>query len=461
MYKNSLKLIFCLMTIIFSLQVNAEQLTTFNKDTDSCYINTTTEPQYSVSFILPKTRQPLTVSSTPDNKDLIMGSTDLVLRFYQAYGDGSSTGWQTSVKTPTVTLNGEPLSLYNAFSYGNQEAFQFGALSLGYDEYAQYLVVTIPSVINNHYNRLTITGSFEQIAYMSATVYHYGSVDWQLEKFDNTDFTVLNNACNPYITKNPSVFYYTNSITNMPPDSSSDIKIHPQGDLPKISADESNNGKLGVYRLDKFDSKQMVADDIIDDGCTQSYLFAEKSSTKQEVLILRIKLPTTFIDDDTPNKIFGDYQTRYFSVSANVDPTQHSSNPLGFWTVNARMLKQYADKDGYVYVFFAPNDYAQRIALEQGTPATQPPVMTWGKYKGFLLGNPDYAIIMRYKNPNSAWIGSPANAICYNSPDQLEPLSYNELGAYTPEIYADTLYNFMHGNIGAVNMNNMWPASNF
>ena len=183
--------------------------------------------------------------------------------------------------------------------------------------------------------------------------------------------------------------------------------------LPKVAVNNINSGAIGVYRLDKFDSRRAMADGIADDGCSQAYLFARKSSINQEVLVLRIKIPTTFIDNDTPDKIFEDYQVRYLSVSANVDPAIHQSNPLGYWTVNARMLKQYADKNGYGYVFFAPNDYVSNIALQQGASATQPPVMTWGKYKGYLLGDPDFAIVMRYKAPNSSWDGNPANAICY------------------------------------------------
>jgi hypothetical protein len=41
----------------------------------------------------------------------------LILRFYQAFGDGSSTGWQSPVNLPVVTLNGKELSLFTYFSY--------------------------------------------------------------------------------------------------------------------------------------------------------------------------------------------------------------------------------------------------------------------------------------------------------------------------------------------------------
>ena len=448
MYSKSLKGLFtgvCLSLTSVSMANNI-------KSVNSCVIGTT-EPQYQVSFKLPK------VTSS---------NTQLVLRLYQPWGDGSSTGWQQSLNPPLVTLDGQQLEVIPAFSYTNQNSFQTGALSLGTDEYAQYFVVPIPET-STIGESLVVTGGFQQVAYMSATVYNYGGTDdgikWQLEKFDY-GFTTLNNGCNPYQTSNPSVFAYSTSSANTTLVKQATTRLLNKTQLitlPQVAKTNTktntNSGAVGVYRLDQYTSRNAMADDIAADGCSQSYLFAKKSSESQEVLVMRIKVPTTFINDDTPDTTFGDYQVRYFSISANVDPKLHSSNPLGYWTVNARMLEQYADKDGYAYVFFAPNDYTNSIATQQGTSATQPPVITWGKYQGYLLGDPDFAIIMRYKAPSSTWVGSPANAVCYRLPQQLQALSNDELGSYTPEIYADTFEDFNNGNIGAVNMNNDWPTA--
>ena len=436
-----IKILFSLLIAMASIQANA----TTNIDT-TCNISTIAEPQYQVSFILPKSTD---------------SSIKLVVRMYQPWGDGSSTGWQELLQTPSASLNGEPLTLVPAFSYQNQTNFQTGALSLGTDEYAQYFIISIPATTTVG-EKLIITGDYQQVAYMSATVYNYsGTADgfkWQSEKFDY-EFSALDNACNPYITSNPSVFAYTTGIPNNTLTSITNTQSIKKISLPKVTTTNTNSGSIGVYRLDKFDSRNVMADDIANDGCSKAYLFAQKSSTNQEVLVMRVKIPTTFIANDTPDTIFGDYQVRYFSISANVDPALHSSNPLSFWTVNSRMLAQYADKDGYAYVFFAPNDYVSTVVAQQGTITTQPPVITWGKYQGYLLGDPDFAIVMRYKAPNSTWSGSPEHAVCYTTPNQLKPLSNYELGTYTPEVYADTMDNFMNGNIGAVNMNNIWPIA--
>jgi hypothetical protein len=123
------------------------------------------------------------------------------------------------------------------------------------------------------------------------------------------------------------------------------------------------------------------------------------------------------------------------------------------------MLKDYEDAEGYAYVFFASDDYAKQLAAQEGTPPTQPPVMKWGHYKGYLLGNPSYAIIMRYRDPNPTWQGSPENATCYATPDDLKPVTRAELGKSLPEIYGDSLENFNNGQIGPVNKDAPWPKT--
>ncbi|MBV8801928.1 MAG: hypothetical protein JO131_02990 [Gammaproteobacteria bacterium] len=84
--------------------------------------------------------------------------------------------------------------------------------------------------------------------------------------------------------------------------------------------------------------------------------------------------------------------------------------------------------------------------------------MTWGRYKGYLLGDPNFAIIIRYRDPDHAWQGSPENAICYANPAELKPVTVAELGEYLPEIYGDTLEHFNKGYIGIIDKNQPWPT---
>lgn len=77
--------------------------------------------------------------------------------------------------------------------------------------------------------------------------------------------------------------------------------------------------------------------------------------------------------------------------------------------------------------------------------------MTWGNYTGFVLGEPTFATILRYRVPSDIWLGSPINGVCYPNADALEPVTAEELGDYLPEMYGDTFENFLNGKIGAVN----------
>lgn len=390
-------------------------------------------PQYTATFTLPSL--PFSSFST------------LVLRFYQAYGDGSRTGWQSNVTPPTVIYQGNVYPINTFFSYhtGN---YIYGSYGLGYDQFAEYYGTNI-AIEPNHTTALTITGTFQQVAYLSATLYMGGT---QLELLDR-EMKVAVPELNPYIKNHPSVFAYpVNNTPLLTPLSENTFPLNkPNFNHPFV---DPQTGKIDVYRLDQQESKQVVADDIAPDGCSRAYLFAQKNLS-QEMIILRIKVPNVFIDGNRPDKIFHQYQTRYLSVGAH---EISSETLLDFWTVNAEMLRDYMDADGYAYVFFASNTYTQQLAIQQNTPHTQPPVMTWGHYKGYLLGDPNFAIIIRYRDPNKAWQGSPENAVCYATPNDLKPVTAGELGEYLPEIYGDTLDHFNKGHIGIIAKNRPWPT---
>lgn len=73
------------------------------------------------------------------------------------------------------------------------------------------------------------------------------------------------------------------------------------------------------------------------------------------------------------------------------------------------------------------------------------------------IGDPSFAIILRYRNPDFNWIGSPEHIKCYPTNSTNIPVQKNQLGIYTPEIYGDTLDNFNKGRIGAVLKDLPWP----
>lgn len=434
-----------------------------------CLVNNSYMPRYRASFSFPlqESRATKTADPTDPPEEPSMKMKSLVLRFYQAWGEGESTGWQTPITPPQVSLDGKELDGEISFSYQSPN-YKMGAVSLGMDQFAQYYTVNLSEEDIEWGSILVIEGTFQQVAYISAVIYSYSQIGDSAEMYNrqaqvlDKEMNVVPHACNPYLEENPSVFYYPSNfskkLTGETRFSSDNLSTMKPTKYTPLVFHNSETGNVGVYRLDRETSKEVVADDIATDGCSRAYLFGALD-IDQEVAILRIKVPHTFLDNDKPDKIFGDYQARYLSVGAhrNFPENDDIDSLLNFWTVNARMLNKYKDKEGYAYVFFAPDEYTRSIALEQNTPDTQPPVITWGKYKGYLLGQADYSIIMRYRDPAISWEGSPENAICYENARELQPVADKELGKYTPEIFGDTLENFLNGKIGAVKNEATWP----
>lgn len=410
-----------------------------------CLANGVTMSQYKASFAIPN---PLDVNAG-----------NLVLRFYQPWGNGQENGWQIPVTLPTVTLNGKSLKINTLFSYTHN--YNAGPVRLGYDQYAQYYVAQLPATPAN--SELEITGTFQQVAYFSAALYvrlSNNEVQLQQEIIDNNMPLAAGN-CNPYIEANPSVFAYPNNVVSVVSHATVPNKLFNKFNerrllptLPKTSVD-MRTGKINVYRLDQQDSQQDFADDIAPDGCSRDYLFARKN-WHQEVMILRIKVADVFMDDNHPDKLFHSYQARYLSIGAH-RKSEKFSPMLYFWTVNTQMLKKFQDAEGYAYVFFAPNAMTRQLAAQQHTDPTQPPIIQWGRYQGYVLGNPNYAIIIGYRVADSTWQGSPENATCYATAAEMQPVTVEELGEYTPEIFGGSLQDFNHGNIGSVDKNAPWP----
>ena len=350
----------------------------------------------------------------------------LLIRFYAPWGDGTPEGWQIPLPAPTVLVNGVAYPVDVAFSY--QQNYLQGQPSPGYDQHEQCFSVFIGQAIAlEQAMTIAVSGEFQQAGYMSATLY-YSSLNtptMPIEVIDH-DMTADPETANPYVTGNPSVFAYG----------------------------ASDSGSIDLYRPDKIASLSILPDEVAEDGCSKGYLYANKREG-QEVLILRIKVPQTFIHDATPDTVFGHYQCRELTVSAH--PLYGQPQALDFWSVSSRMLNDFIDEEGYAYVFFAPDDYVQQQVVEQQTVATRPPVMLWGDYQGYLLGDPSGSLIIRYRDPDDEWAGNPANAVCYLDMASNQPVNKNELGDYLPELYGDTLENFLAGHIGDVANNQAWP----
>jgi len=380
----------------------------------------------------------------------------LVVRYYQAFGNGDSFGWQTQVVAPAVYVNGNPTNVSLQFGY-TSPYYSSGGVGLGFDQYAQYYSAWVfPTTADNPDIQVTVSGLYQQVAYMSASIYQYylDETEKTTELIDNSAIT-FENGCNPDVVNNPSVFAYPalalQDVTANKIDATNPLRKNPIKPLHPSSIDPT--GKIALFRLDQEDSADDFADDVAPDGCSRAYLFG--SVPENTFALLRIKVPKTFVDSDHPDEKFKVYPTRYISVGAHYNYATESG--LDFWTVNGRMLKQYEDKAGYAYVFFAPNAYVQNIVKEQGIPPTQPPVITWGKYTGYLLGEPDYAIIIRYRVPNPNWQGSPENAICYATEADLKPVTKKELGSWLPEVYSGTQQEFLNGKLGILQKETLWP----
>lgn len=78
---------------------------------------------------------------------------------------------------------------------------------------------------------------------------------------------------------------------------------------------------------------------------------------------------------------------------------------------------------------------------------------------GYALSQSTYAIIVRYRVPDPTWEGSPSNAACYDYTNQSQPLSYNQLGNYTPQAFGGSFAAFLSGSIGMVSKDGPWPSA--
>lgn len=384
-----------------------------------------------------------------------------------------------------------------------------GSRNFGYDQFAQYYVSFLNTDPYPADTIVTASGSFYQAAYSSITAYNYSYtpdliIGQPLVHASASGWSVtgIHPDPNPYIVGNPSVLAYQppdqrrpNSALTFEVDEDeveakwlrgieelltlqSPLTAAVQALAPAAarSVNESS-GKVAFYRLDEYLSSLCLPDstDFGVGGCSDEYIFAPTTpeSSAGQVYIVRVRVPTTFFNSSHPSTVYDSYQSSYFSVSSNRNNSlleaNHDTGKLDidaflpkYWTVDSRMLGNYADAQGYAYVFCVPDEYARALSEAQNDGyswenRTVPPVLTWGAYTGYALGAASYAIILRYKEPQYSWEGSPSNARCYATTEENVPISDNALGTYTPQAYQGSFEDFLEGHIGPVRKNSAWP----
>lgn len=264
---------------------------------------------------------------------------------------------------------------------------------------------------------------------------------------------------NPFISGNPSVSSY-----EKPPVDGRKIKTHDDFEKPtkaytvdkhkcdaifeklknthtsnqyslfRTTAQMAHNGSYGAY------------ESISEDGCSPDYLFAARKVAEHDFCMLKIKIPTNFIHSDNPDITYGVYKLQELVI----DSSEIMSN--GCSAVTSRQLNDYKDSDGYAYVFFATDEFVEKLCAEQSPPSGIPPIYTLGEYIGYVLrltSKEDGPIVfIRHRGCSPDWEGNLINTQCYIKNENLKPIIPSDLGEYFPELYGDTMKSFKAGRIG-------------
>ena len=289
---------------------------------------------------------------------------------------------------------------------------------------------------------------------------------------------------NPFVPGNAATNSYgnSNSLKSHSPEPVEQTIVDPVVPLLPFQYQNSMTGQQGVFRLDRI-SSQVVTTHIDGGGqepCLGTYLACpgEGAEFKQQNLtygIMRIKVPNTYCpslssSSSSSTTTQPNVDVQYFSAGFHVayNPYPDVSKLPAFWTVNGTMMREIMDADGYAHVFWIKDISTyngEGFSIKQRTP----PIIQWGKYKGYLMSAPTYAIIFRYKQANPNWIGNPAgtNTCCYPGPKVNQPISSSKLGGFCPEVFNITsdqsVQNFdgfmALDHIGAVTKDGPWPTS--
>ena len=396
---------------------------------------------------------------------------------YERFVFGNPTAWMdvdTDTETPRVAKTGAPdedfVPMRLALGYDGTAS---GAMGLGIDQYAHYFEpngrcsishdilcsgyhsvcppgeVCIVDILDGKTDSITVRGRLGPFAYnsidasfrdndakgrWSSLVVNYNDVIDSLygDHCDNGDL-------NPYTLGAKTVYANSSAAETRP-------RIEPKP-VPSTDTMAGDGVKVPFYRPDRFSSR-MAMDGATDGDCVATYLSTAYNGSNLTMPdlhlyhVIRVGLPNVFVrsDAEPADEIFGSYDTRYFSISAHREyyyhDTSNHSYPIpnvSWWTINARMMNAIVNDDGYAYIVTLPDDDALRLHQEQGLEDWEAPTINWGERQAFVLGLPSNAfIIVRYRDPNPDWIGSPSHVKCYEKPSTNKPILDDSLGVYTP-----------------------------
>lgn len=319
-------------------------------------------------------------------------------------------------------------------------------------DFSEYTAVVVYSLYPklDTAQTLNISGFFEQAGYISLALYCLENGGQTEQHYRGDELTVVDGGLNPFVKGNPSVFSYERPAPTPIP-----TPPHIEGDpissiLLKNNAIDLDNAKIKREKLKNTprDMEQLsfyrathesyengeygFQESLASDGCSADYLAAfDVLSSEKQYFTLKIKMPTTFIHNDTPDTIYAGYQVQELTIDTY-------ANGLGNRTrygVNSRQLNDFKDSDGYAYLFLAPEDFVTQLAIEQGLnyPDTRiPPVYTWNGKTGYVLDRGN--MVIRHRGSDPAWEGYVGNSTCYLTDAEMQPIQPADLGEYYPEL---------------------------
>lgn len=396
-------------------------------------------PRYSQSFELEPT-------VSPDVAYV------LHVRYYSAWNpDGSREPVDASeVYWPEVTVTDVGGNRHHQNpSFSKEKELKIFS---GYATVAHY-VFGGPNLISTP-QTLTVEGFFEQAGYISLSLRKYlnaGTEDFlTLEEghFRGDELAVLGDGLNPFVKGNPSVFSYERPTPNTLQPSTIDLsdvdkvlkkspsKVADTHSKISTSKSEMNNIEfIDFYRPSSesfYNGEWGDQETIAPDGCSADYIVSGNVNNSEKMyFVLKMKMPTTFISSDSPDRIYGDYQVQELVVDTYLDLASQDQR----YTLNSRQLNDYIDADGYTYVFLAPQDIVTQLANQQGLNYSLtkiPPIHTWNGKIGYVL---DKGIVnIRHRGSDPSWEGSLTNTTCYLTDADMEPINPSDLGMYYPEL---------------------------
>lgn len=377
-----------------------------------------------------------------------------------------------------------PITIYYSYFNKNDRFIMQNIDDADADQYASYFSIDLTKLIKNN-NEFYIRGhNIDNVSYISIQI--VGLVDIyqefnlqkneicnlrELQFFTNftTDgdyqfFKGTEKVDNPF--RNESSLY---SIQNIDMLLSKNPNHYPSKYVTTI-----DDSAIPVLRLSKLLSEtDFILEQANLNTCSDSYLFSrpiindidsttdflQTSEFPKYYGIMRVKVPHV-LNSIQANHLQKQYDALYFSVSSIQDGKKENIGT--FWTVNVPMMERLMDENGYSFIFWMPQEeFVGRFQLDD----TEPPIIKWGGFQGYVLPTPSVAFYFRYKAPNSNWKGSPTNAPCYFNAKTNKPITTEHLGEWLPSLYGDNFTDFTEfmnsSSIGLVNYDKTlpWPIS--